>query len=132
MYARAVTRLAILIFLAGCPTKSAPQEPAPPPPPPSSDAAPAGPTPQPSSQIRAASYPQSCTRDDECVGVFEGDACNPCRCAMNAIRADALAKYKADLGQYWGCHKPEDCKADCRQTIGAAAKCEAGTCILPP
>lgn len=122
----------LLVLLAACPKKSAPQEPAPPPPP--ADARAVEPTPmQPAtSSISATSYPQNCTRDDECVGVYEGDACNPCRCAMNAIRADALSKYKADIGQYWGCHKPEDCKAECRQTIGAAAKCEAGTCILPP
>jgi len=128
-------RLVLLLVLAACPKKSEPQEPVPPPP---SDAstidAPPEPmqTPQASTAIRASSYPQNCTRDDECIGVFEGDACNPCRCAFNAIRVEAFPKYKSDLGAYWACHKPDDCKAECRQTIGAAAKCEAGTCILPP
>ena len=131
-----MSRFAILLLLAACPKKTAPQEPAPPPPVDASmDAsidAPLVQSPQASTAIVASSYPQNCTRDDECVAVFEGNACNPCRCAFNAIRADALAKYKADLGQYWACHKPDDCKADCRQVTGDAAKCQAGVCILPP
>ena len=130
-----MSRFAILLLLAACPRK-APEEPAPPPP---ADAAAAidadetpMQTPQASTAILASSYAQNCTRDDECVAVFEGNACNPCRCAFNAIRADALAKYKADLAQYWACHKPDDCKAECRQLTGDAAKCQDGTCILPP
>ena len=124
----------LLVVLAGCPKKE-PAEPAPPPEPDPAtvDAAPTPmQTPAANATIRAASYAQNCTRDDECIGVFEGDACNPCRCAFNAIRVDAFPKYKADLGQYWACHKPDECAADCRQTIGSAAKCEAGTCVLPP
>jgi hypothetical protein len=126
----------LLLALAGCPKPSEPQAPIAPPPPPadagrSSDPGPMQ-TPQASTAIRASSYPQSCTRDGECVGVFEGDACNPCRCAFNAIRADALTKYKADLNSFWSCHKPEDCKTECHQVTGDAAKCAAGACILPP
>ncbi len=125
----------IVVALAACPKRSEPQEPAPPPP---IDRAvidaPPEPmqTPQASTAIRASSYAQNCTRDDECVGVFEGNACNPCRCAFNAIRVDALAKYKADLGAFWACHKPDDCKTPCGQITGDAAKCDAGTCSLPP
>ena len=130
-------RFAFFVLLAACPKRSAPQEPAPPPVP---DAAVATvdaasepmQTPQEYIAILAASYPQHCTRDEECIAVFEGNACNPCRCAFNAIRAEAFAKYKADLGAHWACHKPDECQADCRQAIGDAAKCEAGTCILPP
>ena len=127
-------RVLLILLLAACPKKSEPQEPVTPP------AADAGidatptpmQTPPQSTQIKASSYAQSCTRDDECIGVFEGDACNPCRCAFNAIRVDAFPKYKSDLGQFWACHKPDDCAADCRQAIGTAAKCESGTCVLPP
>ena len=140
VYARCAVsyaRLLFLLFLAACPKRSAPQEPAPPPVPdasPDIDAPEPEPmqTPQASTAILAASYAQHCTRDDECVAVFEGNACNPCRCAFNAIRVDAFAKYKADLGAYWACHKPDECAADCRQAIGDVAKCENGTCILPP
>ena len=126
-------RVLLLLLLAACPNKAA-QEPAPPPPADAAiDAAPTPmQTPQVNATIRASSYAQNCTRDDECIAVFEGDACNPCRCAFNAIRVDAFPKYKSDLGQFWACHKPDDCAADCRQTIGIAAKCDAGTCILPP
>jgi hypothetical protein len=125
----------LLLLLAACPKKE-PVEPSPPPP---ADAAVVvdsepGPmqTPQASTSIRASSYPQHCTRDDECIGVFEGNACNPCRCAFNAIRVEAFPKYKADLGGFWACHKEDECTTTCHQAIGAAAKCEAGTCILPP
>lgn len=126
----------LLLLVAGCPKQRESEEPTPPAPP--SDAAaidaPSGPmqTPPATTTILAASYPQACTRDDECVGVFEGDACNPCRCAFNAIRVDALARYKADLGQFWACYQPDACKTPCHQTIGDPAKCEAGTCLLPP
>ena len=124
-------RLALILLLAACPKK----EPAQPTPPRPIDAAiDSGPvqTPTTTNTIVAARYAQTCTRDDECVAVFEGDPCNPCRCAFNAIRKDALVKYKADLGQFWGCFKPDECKDKCRQNIGDAAKCDAGTCLLPP
>lgn len=126
-------RLLLLLLLAACPKKES-QEPTPPPPADAAIDAPATPmqTPPENTVIRASSYAQNCTRDDECIGVFEGDACNPCRCAFNAIRVEAFPKYKSDLGAFWACHKPDDCRADCRQAIGAAAKCDAGTCILPP
>ena len=128
-------RVLLILLLAGCPKQSASVEPVPPPP---ADAAvidaPSSPMqPQPASAvIRASSYPQACSRDDECIGVFEGDACHPCRCAFNAIRVDAFAKYKSDLGQFWACHEADNCKSACRQTIGATAKCDGGTCVLPP
>ena len=126
-------RVLLILLLVGCARQSAPVEPVPPPAP---DAAvlvaPATQTPPTSAAIRASSYPQACTRDDECIGVFEGDACNPCRCAFNAIRVDAFAKYRSDLGQFWACHKADECKTTCRQAIGATAKCEGGTCSLPP
>lgn len=125
----------LLLALAACP-RSQPQEPAPPPPPADAAAPPVEPgpaqTPQASTAIRASSYPQHCTRDEDCVAVFEGNACQPCRCAFNAIRTDALARYKADLAAFWACHKPEECAADCINVVGDAAKCDAGTCILPP
>jgi len=128
-------RWVFLLLLAGCPPKSEPQEPTPPKSPDAStiDAAPTPmQTPQASTSIRASSYPQNCTRDDECIAVFEGDACQPCRCAFNAIRADAFPKYKADLGAFWACHKPDDCPKTCEQITGGAAKCQDGSCVLPP
>jgi hypothetical protein len=129
-------RLVMLLVLAGCPKQSEPVEPTVTPSwliDAGADAAPSPmQTPIEGITIRASKYAQHCTRDDECIGVFEGDVCNPCRCAFNAIRVEAFPKYKTDLGQAWACHKPDDCRQQCRQITGAAAKCEAGTCVLPP
>jgi len=48
--------------------------------------------------ISAASYDQSCKIDSDCVGVGQGDACNPCSwCTSAAINAGALARYQADV-----------------------------------
>jgi hypothetical protein len=126
-------RVLLLLLLAACPKKSEPQEPTPPPPvDASADAAPTPmQTPQAGSTIRASAYAQNCTRDDECIGVFEGDACNPCRCAFNAIRVDAFPKYVGSR-PVLGLPQARQCGADCRRAIGTAAKCEAGTCVLPP
>lgn len=129
-------RLVVVFLLAGCPKKNAPEEPAPPPPADAAALVDAAPepmqTPPEHAQILAAEYPQHCTRDEECIAVFEGNVCNPCRCAFNAIRVEAFTKYKTDLAAYWSCHKPENCASECRQKIGDAAKCESGTCLLPP
>jgi hypothetical protein len=81
--------------------------------------------------VRASSYDQYCTRDEECVAVFQGNACQPCRCATAAIRRDALPVYRAELGAFWSCHEPEACAADCTAVIGDPAVCRAGTCVLP-
>ncbi|MDQ3368593.1 MAG: hypothetical protein M3680_24455, partial [Myxococcota bacterium] len=83
-----------------------------------------------STAIRATSYDQYCTRDDECVAVFQGNACQSCRCAAGAIRRDALTAYRADLGAFWSCHEPQPCAAGCTAVIGDAAICRAGTCTL--
>lgn len=128
-------RVLLLLALAGCPKQ--PSEPVEPTVTPSwlVDAgvdARFDPVQTPPDPIRASSYPQNCARDEDCIGVFEGDVCNPCRCAFNAIRVDAFPRYKSDLGQFWACHKPDECRQECRQKIGAIAKCEAGTCVLPP
>ena len=127
-------RVLWLLVLAACPKQNEPVEPTPPAVPDAAgDAAPTPmQTPPEKVTIFASSYAQNCSRDDDCVGVFEGDVCNPCRCAFNAIRREAFLKYKSDLGQAWACHKPDECKTQCSQITGVAAKCEAGTCILPP
>ncbi|MBA3391141.1 MAG: hypothetical protein H0T89_00775 [Deltaproteobacteria bacterium] len=137
---RTFASLALLVLaVTACSGGQTSTAPTPPPPtsppdaalPPDADLSPVQ-TPQASTAIRASSYRQDCTRDDECVAVFEGNACQACRCAFNAIHRDALPKYRADLGAFWSCHKPDECAADCIQVTGDAAKCEAGICVLPP
>lgn len=125
-------RWLLVLALAGCPKKQPVEPPTPPTPDAAIDAATPTQTPPANTTMRASAYAQDCTRDGDCVAVFEGDACNPCRCAWNAIRVDALPKYKVDLNAFWSCHKPDECKAECRQKIGDKATCDAGTCVLPP
>ena len=85
----------------------------------------------PSTLVLASSFDQSCTYDSECVAVYQGNACAPCRCANAAIHRDALPKYRAEIGAYWSCYAPEDCGADCQAVTGDAAICVANKCTLP-
>ena len=86
---------------------------------------------RPSTNVLASSFDQYCTRDDECAAVFEGNACEPCRCANAAIRRDALPKYRAEIGAFWSCHEPTECAADCQAVTGDSAICVANKCTLP-
>jgi hypothetical protein len=51
--------------------------------------------------ISAADYDQTCTIDSDCIGVGEGDACNPCAiaCPTAAIKITAKARYLADVAK---------------------------------
>ena len=121
-------RLALLaLLISACAVGPEPVEPAPPPPPPVDTT----PMQTPSTLVLAASFDQSCTRDDECVAIYEGNACAACRCANAAIHRDALPRYRAEIGAYWSCHAPEECGADCQLVTGDAAICVAGRCALP-
>lgn len=121
--------LVLLVFLAGCPITPEPSEPSQPPP----DAGVAidsSPMQTPSTLVLASSFDTYCTRDDDCVAAFEGNACESCRCANTAIRRDALPKYRSELGAYWTCYEQKACQADCNAVIGDAAICVAGKCAL--
>ncbi len=121
--------VASLAFLAACPVTPDSAEPTQPLPP---DApAPIVDAPVPSTLIFASSFDRYCTRDDDCVAAFEGNACDDCRCANTAIRRDALPKYRVEIGAYWACYAPEACGADCPAVIGDPAICVAGRCTLP-
>jgi hypothetical protein len=85
----------------------------------------------PSTLVLAKTFDTYCTRDDECAAIYEGNACESCRCANAAIRRDALPRYRVEIGQYWACYAPEDCAADCQAVTGDAAICVAGRCALP-
>ncbi|MBA3499818.1 MAG: hypothetical protein H0T65_05580 [Deltaproteobacteria bacterium] len=115
-------------LLAGCAVGPEPAEPIPPPPPPVDVTSPFQ---TPSTLVLARAFDQACTRDDECVAVYEGNACTACRCANAAIHRDALPKYRAEIGAYWACYAPEDCGADCQAVTGDAAICVANKCTLP-
>jgi hypothetical protein len=120
--------LASLFALTGClsATDTDPVEPAPP----SSPDADTSPMQTPNALVLAGNYDQSCTRDDECVAVFEGNACEPVRCANAAIHRDGLVEYRAELGAYWSCQAPKACPAG-QPVMGDQAICRAGRCTLP-
>jgi hypothetical protein len=52
--------------------------------------------------VHAASYDQSCKVDHDCVGISEGNSCDPCdfSCANATINAGALAKYTSDTSSF--------------------------------
>jgi hypothetical protein len=118
--------LLLASLIAGCSVTPEPVEPSQPAVPDAS-----GPMQTPSTNVFASSFDTYCTRDDDCVAAYEGNACAPCRCANTAIRRDALPEYRAELGAYWSCYAPEDCAADCTSVIGDPAICVAGRCSLP-
>jgi hypothetical protein len=51
--------------------------------------------------ISAADYDQTCTSDSDCIGVGEGNACDPCAiaCPSAAININAKARYLADVAK---------------------------------
>lgn len=121
-------RFALLAsLLAACSIGPEPSEPTTPAPP----DADLSPMQTPSTLVLATSFEQFCTRDDECAAVYEGNACEPCRCTNAAIRRDALPKYRVEIGAYWACYEPQACGTDCQLAIGDAAICVAGRCTLP-
>jgi hypothetical protein len=119
-----------LFLLAACPITPDSAEPTQPPPP-DATAAVADAPPAPRTEIAADDHDRYCTRDDECVAAFEGNACDPCRTANTAIRRDALPRNRAELGAYWACYEPEACEADGGAAIGDPAICVANKCTLP-
>lgn len=84
----------------------------------------------PNALVLANNYDQYCTRDTDCVAVYEGNACDPVRCANAAIRLDELTEYRAELGAYWSCYAPRACPVG-NPVTGDAAICVAGRCALP-
>jgi hypothetical protein len=52
--------------------------------------------------VMASSYDQSCASDSDCVGISEGNSCQPCdfSCSNATINASALAKYTSDTSHF--------------------------------
>jgi len=52
--------------------------------------------------VMASSYDQSCASDSDCVGISEGNSCQPCdfSCSNATINAGALAKYTSDTAHF--------------------------------
>lgn len=84
------------------------------------------------SSIDALDYAVSCSKDSECGTIYEGDACQACRCPNAAIQAQALEQYRRDLMRFDSCHQPERCGADCAASIGEPAQCRQGRCTWVP
>lgn len=116
--------LLLALLIAGCaitPDVEEPEAPAPRP----------DPTPMqtPNALVLAGNYDQACTRDDDCVAVFEGNACEPVQCANAAIRRDEATAFRAELGSYWSCREVRACPVG-QPVMGDPAKCVANKCVL--
>ncbi|MGO9839032.1 MAG: hypothetical protein ACLP1X_33025 [Polyangiaceae bacterium] len=83
-----------------------------------------------SATVQASSYDQSCTVDTDCVGVSEGDSCNPCdfSCVNAAINAGALTQYTSDTASFPAVLAVA--KGACASSCGGpeTACCVGGTC----
>jgi hypothetical protein len=80
--------------------------------------------------VLAGNYDQSCTRDGDCIAVFEGNACTAVQCANAAIRRDELTEYRAELGTSWSCRTPQACPVG-TPVMGDPAICVANKCVVP-
>ncbi len=69
---------------------------------------------------------KSCTVDDDCTVVYEGDVCSTCKCPGAAIAKSAEPAYNSAF-QGNECGTSEACAADCAV---AMPTCQDGVCTL--
>jgi hypothetical protein len=119
-------RYLLALLIAGCAVVGPEAEEPVPPPSPDADTTPWQ---TPNALVLAGNYDQSCTRDDDCIAVFEGNACSAVQCANAAIRRDELTEYRAELGAYWSCRSAQTCAAG-KPVMGDPAICVANKCVL--
>jgi hypothetical protein len=94
----------------------------------------AGPTGSPDCNrvVRASEFARACTRDADCVAIYEGPVSSACQCAYTAIARSDFPKYQAIMAEHASCSHPEQCAADCIAVAGNAASCTGGTCAYHP
>lgn len=76
--------------------------------------------------VTATDYDQSCTTDEDCVAVFEGDVCDECKCANATVSKAAQMDYNLAFTMNQ-CGSPPPCAADCALPVPT---CQNGTCSL--
>jgi len=80
-------------------------------------------------QVDAADYEASCTADADCILVFEGDACDRCRCPNVSIRASEGTAHADDLMDAADrCPTPTPNLVTCAPCEGVEAVCDGGMC----
>lgn len=74
--------------------------------------------------MSAQGYDATCSVDNDCVAVFEGDVCG-CSCETAALRRPAAAQYSKDSAE-----KAKSCgsRLDCVACPSSTVACVAGTC----
>ncbi len=79
--------------------------------------------------LEARDYDQSCERGSECVAVFLGDVCNPCRCNNAAIVATQAEIFEADAtSARRSCGRVEP--VECAPCESRTVVCESQKCAL--
>jgi hypothetical protein len=82
---------------------------------------------EPPAPISAKDFPQTCTVDDDCALIAEGDVCTPCKCATAAISKSALASYESTLRERQALCTVSAADA-CAPCKALPPRCNAGTC----
>lgn len=76
--------------------------------------------------INGEDFDQSCTVDEDCVPISEGEICQPCSClsaAVSTTGSEAINAIRSEVE----CHNGDVLCEPCAQAI---AVCSAGSCIL--
>jgi hypothetical protein len=78
-------------------------------------------------QVAASDFDRSCSKDSDCVPVFEGNICEVgCGCPNAAINAGAQARYNA---RYQAAPRHDTATVICHcPCIAASMHCNAGVC----
>lgn len=82
-----------------------------------------------STTLRAENYDASCTSDNGCVAVFEGDACAVCGCPNAAISQGEAARYAGDAARLVELCGPLPAAA-CGACLEPTVACVQGRCTV--
>jgi hypothetical protein len=77
--------------------------------------------------VQASEFSQACVESTDCLAIYEGNVCDPCKCPNAAIAKAAASDYAE---KFRGAECPTTdvaCAADCAE---ATPVCAQGTCTI--